>query len=80
MNAHDQFIQVGNRAFNLANLRCINFTAGERRNEVWLIYYAGDEETERLLDAEANAFREWWDAHANVYVINVSEQAPPAGE
>lgn len=79
---HNQFVQIGLRVWNLAHIRTIDLEAHRAtgRNEVWLNYATEAEGSEILRDADADVFRGWWNAHADVYVIDLPKDTPPAGE
>ena len=73
----NQFIQIGLRVFNLTHIRTIDLEVNRvyGHNEVWFNYATEAEGSEILRDTEADAFRAWWNTHADVYVIELPNVA-----
>jgi hypothetical protein len=75
------FVQVGIAAIRLDQIAWIEFypEAGERNADI-VIHLAGDERHKIFLwGLRAMQFSDWWNAHANVWVIDQKEEPDDAG-
>jgi len=64
----NQFVQIGDRVYNLQRLELVSFTV----DRVELSF--GSENWDRLEGEEAKRFRDWWDHHADVWVIGKGQE------
>lgn len=72
------FVQIGAAAIRLDKITCVQFEPEPLQGEprVWIHFVGGPgpgHQAHTLNGAAAIAFKNWWDLHASVYIIEDEE-------